>query len=41
MVKVDKDFKNEEIFKITFENDEKSIAFDNILYNGNRVFIFK
>ena len=41
VVKLDKNFKNEKVFTISFENDEKSIAFGNTLYNGNRVFIFK
>ena len=41
VVKLDKSFKKEEIFTISFENDEKSIAFGNILYNGNKIFIFK
>jgi len=41
VVRLDKNFKNEKIFTISFENDEKSIAFNNILYNGNKIFIFK
>ena len=41
VIQIDKNFTKTNIFKLTFENDEKTIAFNNTIYNGNRIFIFK